>query len=37
MGRRFYDIIENGGRDSRSGEEIAEDIISRAGLVRGGE
>lgn len=36
MSKRFYELIETGERDERSGEEIAEDIIARAGLIRGG-
>lgn len=35
MSKRWADMID-GTEDNRSGEEIAEDIISRAGLIRGG-
>lgn len=30
---RFYDLINSGPIDTRSGDEIAVDIITRAGLV----
>ena len=30
---RFYDLINSGPPDTRSGDEIAIDIITRAGLV----
>ena len=30
---RFYDLVNSGPPDTRSGDEIAIDIITRAGLV----
>lgn len=36
MSKRYFDLIDIGTKDERSGEEIAEDIITRAGLIRGG-
>lgn len=35
MGKRYADILDTGTQDKRSAEEVAEDIIARAGLIRG--